>query len=322
MAAYALVTENFKFASLFFKSKDVMIFNGLIALGTVASQTAYNVFAFECPCSSGRNYLYGLAAIGVPALAFFLVGVMMNKNTWDLVSECRLRRCRKLSIAAAFALLGTVFGRAVVAPITWSVISLLQGQAYTCAFSEFVNSSTLPGFPPDQGSEVMAKFPCPGGVPTELQVFWPEIERRMKYESQLIGWLVVAGLSLMVFLMLCIKRCTSPLGYRQEEYWDDYRHNEKTLFQRTAAVHARILAAENVKTFFGFVALEKEEKEQLAEQESVRPICSTNWNRVTGVYLYRENNGLPLYSRLNKWSTYSLENNEEAMEKEMDVLIS
>lgn len=122
--------------------------------------------------------------------------------------------------------------------------------------------------------------------------------------------------------MLCIKRCTSPLGYRQEEYWDDYRHNEKTLFQRTAAVHARILAAENVKTFFGFVALEKEEKEQLAEQDSVRPICSTNWNRVTGVYLYRENNGLPLYSRLNKWSTYSLENNEEAMEKEMDVLIS
>lgn len=184
--AAALITENFKFVSLFFKSKDVMIFNGLIALGTVASQTAYSVFAFKCPCSSGRNYLYGLAAIGVPALAFFLIGIMMNKNTWDLVSECRLRLCRKLSGAAAFMLLGSIIGRAVVAPLTWVVISLLQGQAYTCALSEFIDPSTLPGFPSDKGSDVMAEFPCPGAVPKELQGFWPEIERRLNYESQVV----------------------------------------------------------------------------------------------------------------------------------------
>ncbi|XP_071782246.1 calcium homeostasis modulator protein 2.1 [Centroberyx gerrardi] len=319
MAAYALVTENFKFVSLFFKSKDVMIFNGLIALGTVASQTMYNVFAFDCPCSSGRNYRYGLAAIGVPALALFLIGIMMNKSTWDLVSECRLRKCRKLSGVAAFALMGTIIGRAAVAPVTWVVISLLQGEAYTCALSEFIDPNTLEGFPSGQGSEVMAKFPCPGSVSTELQGFWAEIERRLKYESQLIGWLLVAGMALMVFLMLCVKRCCSPLGYQQEDYWSQYRSNEQALFQRTAALHARLLAAENVKNFFGFVALEKEEQEQLAEHKSSSPICSTDWNRVTGVYLYREKNGLPLYSRLNKWAQYNLENNIDAMEKEMDV---
>ncbi|XP_034754585.1 calcium homeostasis modulator protein 2-like [Etheostoma cragini] len=316
----ALITENFKFVSLFFKSKDVMIFNGLIALGTVASQTAYNIFAFECPCSSGRNYRYGLAAIGVPALVFFLIGIMMSKTTWDLVSECRLRKCQKLSGAAAFAVLGTIIGRGVVAPITWSVISLLQGQAYTCALSEFVDPSTVEGFPPDQGPEVMAKFPCQESVPKELRGFWAEINRRLKYESQLIGWLLVGGICLTVFLMLCMKRCSSPLGYLQDNYWSQYRSNENALFQNTAAVHARILAAENVKSFFGFVALEKEEKAQLAEHQNASPICSTTWERVTGVYLYREKNGLPLYSRLNKWATYSLENNVEAMEKEMDVL--
>ncbi|XP_040906056.1 calcium homeostasis modulator protein 2-like isoform X2 [Toxotes jaculatrix] len=320
MAAAALVTENFKFMSLFFKSKDVMIFNGLIALGTVAGQTAYNVFAFHCPCSSGRNYIYGLAAIGVPALALFLVGIMMNTNTWDLLSECRLRQCRKLSGASAFALLGNIIGRAIVAPLTWVVISLLQGQAYTCALSEFIDPSTLEGFPSGQLPEVMAKFPCQESVPKELQGFWVEIERRLKFESQLIGWLLVAGMSLTVFVMLCMKRCSSPLGYQQEDYWSVYRSNEKTLFQRTAAVHARLLAAENIKSFFGFVALEKEEKEELAEHQSANPICSTDWNRVTGVYLYREKNGLPLYSRLNKWATYSQENNLEALEKEMDVL--
>ncbi|XP_076599834.1 calcium homeostasis modulator protein 2-like [Chaetodon auriga] len=320
MAAFALVTENFKFLSLFFKSKDVMIFNGLIALGTVASQTAYNIFAFKCPCSSGRNYRYGLATIGVPALAFFLVGIIMNKSTWDLVSECRLRKCRKLSGAAAFALLGTIIGRAVVAPLTWAVISLLQGQAYTCAFSEFVDTSTLEGFPSDQKSEVMAKFPCQGSVPVELQGFWAQIERQLQYESQLIGWLLVAGMSLMVFLLLCLKRCFSPLGYLQEDYWSQYRSIEKSLFEHTASVHARLLAAENIKSFFGFVALEKEEMEQLAVHQSASPISKTDWNRVTGVYLYREMNGLPLYSRLNKWATYNLQHNVEAMDKEMDVL--
>ncbi|KAM9345095.1 calcium homeostasis modulator protein 2-like [Symphorus nematophorus] len=320
MAAYALVTENFKFMSLFFKSKDVMIFNGLVALGTVAGQTAYNVFAFNCPCSSGRNYLYGLAAIGVPALALFLVGIMMNKSTWDLVFECRIRNCRKLSGATAFALLGNIVGRAVVAPLTWAVISLLQGQAYTCAFSEFVDPHALEGFPSINKSEIMARFPCKGGVPEQMQGFWAEIERQLKYESQLIGWLVVAGMSLAVFLTLCMKRCTSPLGYLQEEYWSVYRSNEKTLFQRTAAVHARLLAAENIKNFFGFVALDNQDKEDLAEHQSASPICSKEWNRVTGVDLYREKNGLPLYSRLNKWATYSQGDDLEAMEKEMEAL--
>lgn len=125
-------------------------------------------------------------------------------------------------------------------------------------------------------------------------------------------------MSLMVFLMLCLKRCSSPLGYLQEDYWSQYHSNEKALFQRTATVHARLLAAENIKSFFGFVALEKEEMEQL-EHQSVTPICKTDWNRVTGVYLYREMNGLPLYSRLNKWATYNLQHNVEAMDKEMDV---
>lgn len=185
-AAATLITENFKFASLFFKSKDVVIFNGLIALGTVASQTAYNFFAFECPCSPRRNYIYGLAVIGVPALVFFLIGIMVNRSTWDLVSECRLRNCRKLSGAAAFALMGTIIGRAVVAPLTWVVISLLQGQAYTCALSEFVDPSTLEGFPSDNGSEVIAKFPCQGILPKELQSFQGEIQRRLKYESQVL----------------------------------------------------------------------------------------------------------------------------------------
>lgn len=181
----ALIRENFKFMSLFFKSKDVMIFNGLIALGTVGGQTAYNIFAFHCPCSPSRNFLYGLTAIGVPALVLFLVGVMLNHNTWDILSECRLRRCRKLAGVSMFALLASIFGRAAVAPVTWSVLSLLRGEAYVCAFSEFVDPASIKGFPSNYSDVqgIMAGFPCKH-VPEELLDFWFVIERRLKYESQ------------------------------------------------------------------------------------------------------------------------------------------
>lgn len=127
-------------------------------------------------------------------------------------------------------------------------------------------------------------------------------------------------MSLAVFLMLCMKRCSSPLGYLQEDYWSRYHSNEKALYEQTADTHARLLAAENIKNFFGFVALDKEEKQQLAEIQSARPVSSTDWNRVTGIYLYREKNGMPLYSRLNKWAMYSREDNAEDMAKELDML--
>ncbi|KAK6482255.1 calcium homeostasis modulator protein 2 [Huso huso] len=297
----SLIAENFKFVSLFFKSKDVMIFNGLIALGTVASQEVYSVFAFSCPCSPERNYLYGLTAIGVPALAVFLIGVMLNRNTWKLVFECRTRGCRSLSSTAGFALLGSIVGRAMVAPFTWTVISLLRGEPYVCALSEFVDSTSLDSFPGGHGAGTLARFPCKD-VPAEVESFKEEIVRRLKYESQLLGWLLVGLAAITIFLLMCLKRCCSPLGNHQEAYWSQYRSSENDLFQRTAEVHAKLLAATNVKQFFGFVALDKEEREQVKEFAVEDATPSLQWNKITGVYLYRENKGVPLYSRLHKWA--------------------
>ncbi|MBN3297217.1 calcium homeostasis modulator protein 2.1 [Amia ocellicauda] len=316
----ALISENFKFVSLFFKSKDVMIFNGLIALGTVASQEVYSVFAFNCPCSPERNYLYGMAAIGVPALALFLIGIMLIKNTWNLISECRIRACKKLSGTAAFALLGSIMGRAMVAPVTWSVISLLRGEPYVCALSEFVNTSSLKNFPEGYGPHTLAGFPC-NTVPQEVAPFKESIERQLKYESQLLGWLLVGSIAVGVFLMQCLKHCCSPLGRQQEAYWLQYRSNEKALFQRTAEIHAKVLAAENVKQFFGFVALDENDKAQLREYQASNAIPSSKWSQITGVYLYRENKGLPLYSRLHKWVKGMMEDRADVNGKEQDQFL-
>lgn len=323
----ALIAENFRFLSLFFKSKDVMIFNGLVALGTVGSEELFSVVAFHCPCSPARNYIYGLAAIGVPALALFLIGVILNNHTWNVVAECHKRGTKNFSTAATFLLFGSIMGRAAVAPVTWSVISLLRGEAYICALSEFVRPSTLDKFPSEFGAEVLARFPCKD-VPANLTKFRDEVTRRLRYESQvgilgrelhgagktiltcpnanslsqLFGWLLIGIVAVLVFLTKCLKHCCSPLSYRQEAYWAQYRSNEDKLFRRTAEVHSRILAAKNVKQFFGFVALDKEEKELVQEfpVEGVQP--SPQWNAITGVYIYRENKGFPLYSRLHKWA--------------------
>ncbi|KTF84321.1 hypothetical protein cypCar_00028416 [Cyprinus carpio] len=264
----AFLSEYIKFIALYFKNKDVMVFHGLI--GTVVGQTAYNILAFHCLCSPKKNYLYGLAAIDVPALAFFVNGVMLNQNTWDIVSECQTRRYRKLSLTAAFALLGSIVGRAVVAPVTWTVISLLRGEAYVCAFSEFMNPSSLDGFiSTTPGPEIMALFPCKD-VPTPFMNYSGEVERQLKYESQLLGWLLVGIISLSIFVLLCLKNCFSSLGYHQKAYWSQYRSSKQALLQRTADVHAKYYAAENVKSFFGFVALEDQEKQLLADCKGIK----------------------------------------------------
>lgn len=321
----ALVAENFRFLSLFFKSKDVMIFNGLVALGTVGSQELFTVVAFHCPCSPARNYLYGLTAIGVPALALFLIGVILNNHTWNLVAECQYRRTKNCSAAPNFLLLSSILGRAAVAPVTWSVISLLRGEAYVCALSEFVDPSSLTaeeaGFPPDHATEILARFPC-GEGPANLSGFREEVSRRLKYESQLLGWLLIGVVAVLVFLTKCLKHYCSPLSYRQEAYWAQYRSNEDQLFQRTAEVHSRVLAANNVRRFFGFVALNKDDEELVAKFPVQGTQPRPQWNAITGVYLYRENQGLPLYSRLHKWAQGLAGNGTAPDNVEMALLAS
>ena len=62
----ALIAENFRFLSLFFKSKDVMIFNGLVALGTVGSQELFTVVLSTALAHQPGTTCMGWQPLGCP----------------------------------------------------------------------------------------------------------------------------------------------------------------------------------------------------------------------------------------------------------------
>ncbi|XP_054975164.1 calcium homeostasis modulator protein 2-like [Sorex araneus] len=288
------------FLSRIFRSKDLVTLNGLVALGTTGGQELFSLLAFQCPCSPVRNFWYGLMATLGPALLLFFISIILNNQTRNLVDGCRCFRTKKCP-----GILYSILGRAAVAPLTWLVISLLRGDAYVCAFSEFVDPSSLTAenesFPLSHATQILARFPC-GESPDNLSGFREEVSRRLKFESQLLGWLLICTVAVVVFLIKCLKACCSMLGYHQEDYRARYLANEEQLLRRTAEAHSLALAANNVKQFFGFVALDEREKELMAKFPKQGTQLILPWEKITGSSQYQEMQGIPLYSLLHKWA--------------------
>ncbi|XP_055976836.1 calcium homeostasis modulator protein 2-like [Sorex fumeus] len=300
-----MANPSVRFLSFLFKSNDLVSLNGLVALVTTSGQELFSLFAFHCPCTPGSNYQYGRITIGGPALVFFFISIFLNKQTRNLVAEWRCHKTKKCSIITTFLLLKSILVRALVAPVTWLVISLMRGEAYVCAFSEFVDPSSLTAgdesFPLSDATWVLASFPCREG-PANLSDFQEEVNRRLKYESQHLGWLLIFSMAILLLVIKFFQSCGSKFGYRQEDYLTSYLANEERLFQRTAEVHSLVMAANNVKRFFGFVALSQRDKALLAKFPEKGTHLKLQWDNITGSYLFQKKLGIPLYSRLHEWA--------------------
>ncbi|XP_054975162.1 calcium homeostasis modulator protein 2-like [Sorex araneus] len=297
------------FLSRIFRSKDLVTLNGLVALGTTGGQELFSLLAFQCPCSPVQNFQYGLTATLMPALLLFFISIILNNQTKKLVDGCRCFRTKKCP-----CILYSIVGHAAVAPLTWLVISLLRGDAYVCAFSEFVDPSSLTAenesFPLSHATQILARFPC-GESPDNLSGIREEVSRRLKFESQLLGWLLICTVAVVVFLSKCLKSCCSRLGYHQEDYRARYLTNEEQLLRRTAEVHSLALAANKVKKFFGFVAFDEREKELMAKFPKQGTRLIVPWKKITGSSQDQEMQGIPLYSLLHKWAFGQSDINEE-----------
>nr|6LMW_A Chain A, Calcium homeostasis modulator 1,Calcium homeostasis modulator protein 2 [Oryzias latipes]6LMW_B Chain B, Calcium homeostasis modulator 1,Calcium homeostasis modulator protein 2 [Oryzias latipes]6LMW_C Chain C, Calcium homeostasis modulator 1,Calcium homeostasis modulator protein 2 [Oryzias latipes]6LMW_D Chain D, Calcium homeostasis modulator 1,Calcium homeostasis modulator protein 2 [Oryzias latipes]6LMW_E Chain E, Calcium homeostasis modulator 1,Calcium homeostasis modulator prote len=299
--------DKFRMMFQFLQSNQESFMNGICGIMALASAQMYSSFEFSCPCMPEYNYTYGIGLLIIPPIWFFLLGFVLNNNVSVLAEEWKRPTGRRTKDPSVLRyMLCSITQRSLIAPAVWVSVTLMDGKSFLCAFSinldieKFGNASLVIGMTETEKLKFLARIPCKDLFEdNEVRV---AATRYIKCISQACGWMFLLMMTFTAFLIRAIRPCFTQASYRQEAYWAQYRANEDQLFQRTAEVHSRVLAANNVRRFFGFVALNKDDEELIANfpVEGTQP--RPQWNAITGVYLYRENQGLPLYSRLHKWA--------------------
>ncbi|XP_019335076.1 calcium homeostasis modulator protein 5 isoform X1 [Alligator mississippiensis] len=289
-----------------------------MALLTVGSERLFSVVAFKCPCSS-ENFMYGLVFLFAPALVLLVIGYFLNSRTWKLFTGCFLNPRKifpKGNSCRFFYVFGQITLHALIAPVMWLSVALLNGTFYECAMSglqnpgylnvlcknksvkcweelykvvcdkttmSFAESEELKLTLQAQSQEhkkILAAFPCSHLVPPELSRAKDEAILLLKYQSQVAGWFLIAGVAITVFLSYCLARCLSPLSFLHLKYWASYVRNEQKLFEEAADLHSRLYATQHIKKFFGLVPGSKDLRE-------IRIPSCKDWRSISGVAVLR-----------------------------------
>lgn len=80
--------------------------------------------------------------------------------------------------------------RAMLAPMVWILVSLLDGKCLICAFSMNVDPKHFNGFPNNTGLDViriMAKVPCKEDIIFQDSTFRKAVSRYVRCYSQVSG---------------------------------------------------------------------------------------------------------------------------------------
>uniref|UniRef100_A0A8C9DV01 Calcium homeostasis modulator family member 4 n=1 Tax=Prolemur simus TaxID=1328070 RepID=A0A8C9DV01_PROSS len=243
--------------------------NSLIAALTVGGQQLFSCFTFRCPCQVGKNFYYGSAFLVIPALILLIAGYALRSQMWTITSEycCSCapphRRISPLERKLACLRFFSITGRAVVAPLTWLAVTLLTGTYYECAASEFATVDNYPVFDNVSASkreEILAGFPCFTSAPSDLIPVRDEIVLLHRYQSQMLGWILITLATIAILVSCCLARCCSPLTSLQDYYWNNHLQNERELFEKAAEQHSRLLIMQRIKKLFGFIPGSKDVK--------------------------------------------------------------
>uniref|UniRef100_A0A8C5NZM5 Calcium homeostasis modulator family member 4 n=2 Tax=Jaculus jaculus TaxID=51337 RepID=A0A8C5NZM5_JACJA len=235
--------------------------NSLIAALTICGQQLFSSFTFSCPCQVGKNFYYGSAFLVIPALILLIAGYALRSQVWSISSEyccsCAPRHRRVTPLERRLACLRFlgITGRALVAPLTWLAVTLLTGTYYECAASEFVSVDQYPMFSnvtDSKREEILAGFPCYKEAPSDVDPVREEVALLHRYQSQMLGWILITLTTIIVLVSSCLARCCSPLTSLQHHYWTNHLRNERELFEQAAEEHSRILIRQRIKKLFGF----------------------------------------------------------------------
>ena len=147
------------FTALYKSLKDYTgtISNSVIVLATTGLQQLTTLAVYRCPCvepsnlgedcenqSAERastcfqrlNFNYGLAYIIAPAIALYLFSIAASPNFWKSITGCvgKSAQYKRATTDASWTLLA-IFSQAVVAPVTWVCIALIDGRYLACSIT-------------------------------------------------------------------------------------------------------------------------------------------------------------------------------------------
>ncbi|XP_045355303.1 calcium homeostasis modulator protein 4 [Leopardus geoffroyi] len=236
--------------------------NSLIAASTIGGQQLFSSFTFKCPCQVGKNFYYGSAFLLIPALLLLVAGYALRSQMWTMSREycCSCapprRRISLLERKLACLRFFSITGRALVAPLTWLAATLLTGTYYECAASEFASVDRYAVFDNVSASrreQILAGFPCCKSTPSDMIQVRDEVALLHRYQSQMLGWILITLATVAILVSRCLATCCSPLPSRQHWYWTNHLRNERELFEQAAEQHSRLLITKRIQKLFGFI---------------------------------------------------------------------
>ncbi|XP_072355536.1 calcium homeostasis modulator protein 5-like [Scyliorhinus torazame] len=265
---------------------------GFLALLTAGGEQLFSVVVFSCPCNSW-NFAYSMVFLFIPALVLFLLGYFISNRTWKLCTGCcinQARHCPKRILCRGIKIFVQITVGALVAPITWISVALLNGTFYECGMSGYYSEHLLKAIcnnKPNDCQSNLYKLPC-GRTALPLST-GEDIRVTLFAHSQVIGWSLIAAITVFTLASTCIVRCCSPVSFLQLQFWKKYKEKENELFEQKSAEHAKQLAERNLKSFF--------------ESEGPKEIKTPSreaWEEISLLYTFSKNE--EYYSTIHKYA--------------------
>ncbi|XP_057704802.1 calcium homeostasis modulator protein 3 [Corythoichthys intestinalis] len=247
--------DRLKLVLQYFQSNSESISNGICVLLALVSVKLYTSFDFNCPCLPQYNKLYSLGVMVVPPVILFFLGVLVNRHTGVMMDEwMRPVGKRSKNPAVVKYLFSAMIQRALLAPMVWILVTLLDGKIFICAFSVSVDPVLFSGMPNNTGLDVikiMAKVPCKEDIIFRNRSFHKAVSRYVRCYSQAVGWSILLFLIALGAMGRLLKPCfENHATFLQTRYWSNYLDVEQKLFDETCVLHARDFARTCVVQFF------------------------------------------------------------------------
>uniref|UniRef100_A0A8C5TJ47 Calcium homeostasis modulator 3 n=1 Tax=Malurus cyaneus samueli TaxID=2593467 RepID=A0A8C5TJ47_9PASS len=246
--------DRFRMIFQYFQSNSESVMNGICGLLALASVKMYTSFDFSCPCLPHYNTVYGLGIMFIPPIILFLCGLILNRQSLVMLEEWRRPQGRRKKDPAVIRYLcSSIMQRAMVAPVVWIVVTLLDGKCLICAFSSSMDPEKFVGFAnasTAQVQQLLAKVACKDDELMRNSTTRKAVSRYLRCCSQALGWSILLILIIAAFLARWLQPCFNQAALLQARHWSNYIDIEQKIFEETCCEHSRLFAHKCILHFF------------------------------------------------------------------------